>query len=118
MSKNLDHELEQPRLHSVTLGRVTLISLKLSVRLTGLTKILGVGVLIGPGVRPILEHLLRNKAGVDVAQILNLSAKKISRLKGALGIPLDAREGDSETTAWRRQKAAEAEEKMKQNAKL
>ena len=107
--------LNEPRLHSVTLGRVTLISLKPSVRLTGLAKVPGVGVLIGPGVRPILEQMLRSQAGVDVAQILNLSTKKISRLKEALGIPLDPREGDSETTAWRRQKAAEAAKEGKKN---
>ena len=107
--EHLDHE---PRLYTVTLGRVTVISLKPTVKLTGLTKVPGVGVLIGPGVRPILEQMLRNKAGVDAAQILNLSTKKVSRLKEALGIPLDAREGGSKTTTWRRQKAAEAAKDM------
>jgi len=109
MTKNLDHE---PRLYTVTLGRVTVISLKPTVKLTGLTKVPGVGVLIGPGVRPILEQMLRSQAGVDVAQELELSTKKVSRLKRALGIPLEPREGGSKTTTWRRQKAAEAAKDM------
>ena len=41
---------------------------------------------------------------MDVAQELELSTKKVSRLKRALGIPLEPREGDSKTTAWRRAK--------------
>lgn len=96
----------EPRLYTVTLGRVTMITLGPEVKPTQLTKLPGIGILIGPGVRPILEQLLRSKAGVDVAQELSLSTKKVSRLKRALNIPLDPRDGTSKTTAWRRAREA------------
>ena len=96
----------EPRLYTVTLSRVTIITLATKVKLSQLIKLADIGVLIGPGVRPVLEQMLRTKAGVDVAQELNLSTKKISRLKRALGIPLDPREGNSKTTVWRRAREA------------
>lgn len=111
-TQNLDSEFEQ--LHTATQGQTAIITLEETVRPAQLTKIPGLAILIGPGVRPVLERMLRKLAGVDVAQVLGLSTKQVSRLKGALGIPLDPREGKSRTTAWRRQKAAEAAKEKEQ----
>ncbi len=103
MTKNLDHELEQ-RLFTVTLGRATFVSLAP----IHLEKIPGVEVYIDAGAKTLLTKRLESQAGVDMAQELGISTKKISRLRKALGIPLEPREGTSRTTAWRRQRAAEA----------
>lgn len=98
---------EEPRLYTVTLGRATFVSLAP----THFEKIPGVEVYIDAGAKTLLTKRLESQAGVDMAQELGISTKKISRLRRALGITLDPREGTSKTTAWRRQKAAEAEEK-------
>lgn len=104
--EHLDHE---PRLYTATYGRVTLISLEP----IHFHKVAGVAVLIEAGATPAVEKLLRTKAGIDAAEALGLSEKKISRLKKGLGIPLQPREGDSKTTLWRRGKEAEGESKQK-----
>lgn len=98
--KNLDQ-----RLFSITLSRATFVSLQP----LHLEKIPGVEVYIDAGAKTLLRKRLESQAGVDMAQELKISPKKISRLRKGLGIPLEPREGTSRTTAWRRAKGKKDE---------
>ena len=93
-----------PRLYSVTLGRITLIS----TEPIHYSKVNSLGVYIDAGAETALKKLLETKAGIDAARELGLSEKKLSRLKKGLGITMQPREGNSKTTIWRRGKEAES----------
>ncbi len=97
-----------PRLYITTQGQLVVISLEKKVTTASLIKIPGLSILIGPGVRPILERMLRTMAGMDVALALGMSTKRVSRLKRGLGIPMELRGGDRRTTG-RRQRQKESE---------
>lgn len=95
--ENLDQEF---KLHIVTLGRATFVS----PDPIHYEKLPGVDVYVDAGAKTLLKKLVENTPGIDVAQEYKISTKLVSRLRRALGITLETREGTSETTAWRRKR--------------